>query len=151
MYNVNIIGQVIRNVNYRFMVFFRYVCDINRYFFVNILVVNTFFIGDYQRIIVNMFFQIQRRSDDFNIIFQFRIKKRYQRRVYIIRSFCIGDIFYINMQRFFNDFGIVREVIVQFNNYRFIGFFLWVKDARCVVIVYQRIGDIISDANDVIF
>lgn len=128
MYNVNIIGQVICNVNYWFMVFFCYVCDINWYFFVNILVVNMFFIGDYQCIIVNMFFQIQRCSDDFNIIFQFCIKKCYQRCVYIICSFCIGDIFYINMQCFFNDFGIVREVIVQFNNYCFIGFFLWVKD-----------------------
>ena len=56
-----------------------------------------------------------------------------------------------SMQRFFNDLGIVREVIVQLNNHRFTGSLLWAKDARCAVIAHQRIGDITSDANDAIF
>ena len=98
-----------------------------------------------------MFLQIQRRSDDFNTTFQFRTKKRHYRRAHTTRSSCTGDIFHINMQRFFNDLGIVREVIVQLNNHRFTGSLLWAKDARCAVIAHQRIGDITSDANDAIF
>ena len=66
MYNANIIGQATRNANHRFMVLFRHVCDANRNLAVNTLAVNTPFTSDHQRTIVNMFLQIQRRSDDFN-------------------------------------------------------------------------------------
>ncbi|SVR48566.1 Uncharacterised protein [Klebsiella pneumoniae] len=81
-----------------------------------------------------MFLQIQRRSDDFNTTFQFCTKKRHQRRAHTSRSSCAGDIFHINMQRFFNNIGIVREVIVQLDNHRLTGSLLWAKDARSTTV-----------------